>query len=667
MNDSRDLSQDSATTLGTRVAAARRRGLVGRDAELGVLGALLEAGGESAHIVWLHGVGGIGKTTLLDAFAEMAAADGRACLRFDARELRDSLAPLLAALAGPAPRRVLLFDTCEALGALEQDLFERHLPQLPEDTRLVFAGRHPPSGRWREDPGWRALLRVLEIGALDRRTAADLLERGGMPAAACAHWLDFARGHPLALVLALASHRQHAAFVTPATPDPNYIGRLLERFVDSLPTPEHRTALELCALARVTSEGLLREPLGDAAPALFAWLKSLSFVRSAPRGLIPHDLVRELVTSELRWRDPDAFQQRRRQISRYLVGRMHGLRDVQMFGDYLYARRYAPFNDGFLVPETESPLYVDTLRASDEAGIAALVAQAEGESARAHVAFWMQRQPQAFAVFRGHEGVAGFMAEIELRGADWTLPAVDADPVLLPLRRYVGAQAGPHGRDSSVLRWWIQRGALHRPGSVQNLVQARCMLNWATREALRWSFIPNSNAEFWHRHFTGIHFRLLEECACTIGSLRLVPYARDWQRHPYWAWIAGAFDGASDPTPDPPAPAVLDAAGFAEALRRALRDFGSDARLAQSPLRALLAGGDLAALRERLRAEIAALDGEPRGAALRRVLEVSFLSGCPSQEAASERLDLPFGTYRHRLRAAEVLLIERLRLGLHGG
>jgi hypothetical protein len=663
----RESSARSKATLAERLRSARVRALAGRDVELDEFRQLLDERSDGRRVLWLHGVGGVGKTSLLDAFAAEVENCGWIPVRLDARELRESLAPLQALIASPAPRRVLFFDTCEDLGALEQDLFERHLPQLPDDVRLVFAGRLPPAGRWRHDPGWRAALRVRMLDVLDPEAASRVLTQGGIPPAQQPRWLAFTRGHPLALALAIESYRQRAASADEDIgPDAGYVTHLLERFIDTLPTPAHRAALELCAVARVTSESLLRAVLEDQASKLFAWLRRLSFMRAARDGLIPHDLVREVVVEELRWRDAETFRLRRRQVTRHLVERMQGARDPQVFMDFLYARRYAPWNEGIWTPEIESPLYADSLGESDRVAVADLVGEFEGAASRARALEWMDASPQAFTVFRGPDGIAGFIALLQLRGADWRQPRVESDPVLEQVRRYARDHATHRGApaDSSVMRWWIQRGGLHRPGSAQNLVQARCLLEWGAQTGIRRTFVPNTNAEFWRRHFRGIHFHAAEEYACELNGLRFVPYVRDWQQHPYWAWVSGAFDEQTDPAPSSSAPATLDAHALADAVRRALRDFASDARLWQSPLRGLLAGGDTESLRERLRAEVALLAREPRGEPLRRILEVTFLSGCPSQELAAERLDLPFGTYRHRLRAAETLLIERLRLSL---
>lgn len=300
---------DRAATLSDRVAAARRAALVGRDAELARFGEVLEDTNAGPRVLWFHGVGGIGKSTLLDVCADRAAAAGWQVHRLDARGLRESPQVLAALVPALAPRSLLVLDTCEGLGALEQDLFDRHLPRAPEDLRVVLACRHPPRALG-TGPGLARRAARARPRPAGRRVGADrALARGGFGPDRQARWLACTRGHPLALALAVGAGAQRDdGFAMPEEPDADYLTRLLERFLDGLPDATHRAALELCALARVTGEGLLQSALGDAAPALFAWLRGLSFIRSTRERVLPHDLVRELVTEDLRWRGIDGFR-----------------------------------------------------------------------------------------------------------------------------------------------------------------------------------------------------------------------------------------------------------------------------------------------------------------------------------------------------------------------
>jgi hypothetical protein len=115
------------------------------------------------------------------------------------------------------------------------------------------------------------------------------------------------------------------AAADPLTPD--LVGTLLRRFVEVVPSGLHRRGLEVCALARVTTEALLREALEvEDTHELFAWLRGLSFVESGPEGVFPHDLARNALEADLRWRDPGGHTRVFRQVRGHVQGRLRSSR-----------------------------------------------------------------------------------------------------------------------------------------------------------------------------------------------------------------------------------------------------------------------------------------------------------------------------------------------------
>ena len=69
--------------------------------------------------------------------------------------------------------------------------------------------------------------------------------------------------------------------------------------------PLRRDALRVAAFVRHTTEAVLAAVLGaDAAPSLFDWMRRLTFMAAAPAGLVPHELVREVLVADALWRDP---------------------------------------------------------------------------------------------------------------------------------------------------------------------------------------------------------------------------------------------------------------------------------------------------------------------------------------------------------------------------
>jgi hypothetical protein len=96
---------------------------------------------------------------------------------------------------------VLLIDTYELLGPLDTWLRELFLPQLPDRTLVVLAGRNPPSPAWRADAAWSDLMHVLALRNLTPSDSRRYLYTRGLPDAQHASVLDFTHGHSLALSL----------------------------------------------------------------------------------------------------------------------------------------------------------------------------------------------------------------------------------------------------------------------------------------------------------------------------------------------------------------------------------------------------------------------------------------------------------------------------------
>ena len=85
---------------------------------------------------------------------------------------------------------------------------------------------------------------------------------------------------------------------------PELITALVESVVREAPSEAHMAGLATCAIAWLTTEDLLRATVGDAAPAVWAWLLRRPFITCRPGGLTPHDLTREVLGAEFERRAP---------------------------------------------------------------------------------------------------------------------------------------------------------------------------------------------------------------------------------------------------------------------------------------------------------------------------------------------------------------------------
>jgi hypothetical protein len=130
-----------------RLAAQRRRALVGRVPELELVGSALAAAESPFAVLHVHGPGGVGKSALLRMFAELGKEAGRAVVRVDGHDVQPNPAALREAADGALSGRpgLLLLDSCELLAPLDPWIREEFLADLPAAVLVVIASRQPPA------------------------------------------------------------------------------------------------------------------------------------------------------------------------------------------------------------------------------------------------------------------------------------------------------------------------------------------------------------------------------------------------------------------------------------------------------------------------------------------------------------------------------------------
>jgi hypothetical protein len=422
--------------LADRLAALRDRYFVGRAAELDCFrsGLQQETGERPVSVLFVYGPGGVGKSVLLRQFGRVALATGATVIRLDGRDLEPSPPGFLRALrkalqlndaAAPLEalthqhRPVLLIDTYEGLMPLDTWLRELFLPQLPDQTLVVLAGRNPPSAGWREDPAWSELAQILPLRNLPPSDSRAYLEARGISERDRARVIEFTHGHPLALALVadLLVHGEQEPLSPLQAPD--VVRMLLERFVDKIPSATHRRALEVCARTRVTTEAVLADVVGSAdAPALFDWLRGLSFIEQGLEGCFPHDLAREVLDSDLRWRDPERFRDLHVQVLRSLIRQIRartGREQQRAYFDLMYLARHHRFVRSLYDWTAIGTTYAEPAIREDFPAILSMVRQHEGDASADIADYWLERFPDSFVAFRGAASqLEGFTAALTL-------------------------------------------------------------------------------------------------------------------------------------------------------------------------------------------------------------------------------------------------------------
>ncbi|HSK26266.1 MAG TPA: AAA family ATPase [Jiangellales bacterium] len=665
------------------LTARRRRRLVGRSAEIELVRRALDEPGEiSLSVLHLHGPGGVGKTTLLDAFADLAVESGATAVRVDGRDLdpspvavTEALGDILDIPAGDDPislrpgaaRLVLLVDTYERLAALDDWFRTRFLPRLPAATLTVLAGRDRPSPAWRAEPGWGDLMRQVSLRNLDPDAGRDLLEQAGVGRNLHDRILRVTHGHPLALAL-VADVVSRGGGVPAEDLPVDIVQALLPRFVDTVPDPRHRHALEACAVARSTDEALLREVLGgDDAHEVFDWLRELSFVDLAPDGLYAHDLARDVLDADLRWRDPEGYRRVFDQVRRHSLARLRastGRAQQRAIFDLKFLFRGARIASSPVDWGSWGTYYPDRVGRADHEAVLDLVSRWEGDESARIAARWLDRQPDGFYAVRHHDGrLMGVLGLVDLTRAS---PGdLAADPGARAAWEHAQRRAPPRpGEVVSQCRFLLDREAYQSPSPTMNAAPVLTLQRQLATPGLAWDFLTLAEPERWDAYFRAADIPRAAGADFTVGGRRYGLFAHDFRQVPIEAWTELWAERAlaRDEPPVTPSEAsatyvVLSHPDFASAVRQGLKDLARRDLLARNPLvRTRLvaertAGGRAAAeaLQGLLREAAAALGDHPRDDKLLRAVDRTYLHPAATQEAAAAVLGLPFSTYRRHL------------------
>ncbi|PAP75504.1 ATP-binding protein [Rubrivirga marina] len=659
-------SPPSTATLGDRLQAARHRRFVGRERELSRFADALDAEALPFHLALVHGPGGIGKTALLDEVARLGIEAGVAVARLDGRDLDPTPVAFAeaadAALSADADRRILLVDTYEQIEPLDGWLRRTFVPGLRASDLVVLAGRNRPSADWRT--AWPGEAVEIELRALAPDEAATYLSDRGIPEEAHARVQAFTHGHPLALALVTERLRQSGGGPFDPGTEPGLLSDLLERFVSSVPSPAHRAALEGASVVRSVTVPLLGALLpNDAeADALFAWLRGLAFVETDARGARLHDVVRETIEADLRWRDQDRYATVHARARRHFVDRLRSAPTEadrhQAFADYLHLYRHNAVVEPLLA--SLQTAWADAhlagsgpLRDGDAAAIRALVTDHHGEDEAEAVAGWLERRPEAAEVFYAEGGgVAGFLLTLSLdaladdeRAADSVVAAV-WDAVGTRLRE---------GERGLLFRSWLDAEAGQGISAVQSLVFVRTVERYLSTPSLATSVLLTAAPALWTPVFEIVGLKRLP--AAEVDGGPLAAFSKDWRATPPDAWLdsiaAWSPSGVSPPRPDDSV-VVLGREAFTEAVRDALRGYARPHLLSDSPLlEARLVreqdGDPVEALRTLLSEAADELNQGIRDRPYFRALDTTYFRPAPTQALAAERLGVPFSTYRRHL------------------
>jgi hypothetical protein len=475
--------------LDARLSRQASKTFFGREEELGSLLEILEDDGPL--VIYLYGIAGVGKSTLLATFAAHARERGATALVMDCRLIEPTargflselghltgsevmhLDDAVSALQGPSQPVILGLDHYETFHLMDTWLRQTLLPALPESFRLIIAARQPPVPLWLTSPRWHGLFRAIAVEPLKHDAAMSLLARSGLEAAEAERLVAVTHGNPLALKLAASAAWAHRSPTLEDAAIQEVMQELTALNLADVKDPITREAVRSASVARRITQPLLRA-LDLPAEEQWQSLRRLPFIDSWRDGLRIHDAVREAMARTLRASDPERYLECRRKSWRQLREELRAAPRSELWrytADMIYLIENPVVREAFF-PSGHQELAVEPAQESDADAIREIAARHEGSQAAAIFDLWWQHHPQAFHVVRSREEpVAGFYCMCEARALAAAVRA--RDPVAAAWCRHLHKHPTPSSGRTLFLRRWLGL----RTGEAPSPEQAACWLD----------------------------------------------------------------------------------------------------------------------------------------------------------------------------------------------
>lgn len=459
-------------TIAERARDATAIGFVGRRRELELLHAAIL--GDRTFVVYVHGVPGIGKSSLLSRFVtesrearrHVVTIDGRSIEPTD-RGLLDAVATgigaaapdletLLARLEQDGRRTVVVIDHYEVLRLADTWLRMVLVPRLPDTVRVVLSGREPPVAGWLTAPDLAGAVQVLYLEPLEATSSIELLHHEGVEGASAEAAARVARGHPLALRLAAAAARERPDLPVEEAAAPRVIDELTRLYMADVSDPIARRVLEASAVVRRMTTSLLSGMLPDIEPEdAFDRLRSVPFGEVRQDGLMVHEAVKSALARSLHASDPVRHRQLRRAAWQVLRDEIRDVGEEELWrytADMLYLIENPVVREAFF-PSGAQPLAVEPATTADLPAIEHIAERHDGPEGRRLMVAWWRLQPGAFSVVRDRDAqVTGFHCLLDQSAL--LAPRVD-DPVVDGWWRHLRANPPPARQLVLGYRRWL--------------------------------------------------------------------------------------------------------------------------------------------------------------------------------------------------------------------
>lgn len=311
---------------------------IGREHELQYFDNWLHAEHREHIILNVYGLGGIGKSTLLDQFQSSVHLKGGLFYSCDSRDFThtpqeftaflahllqvpthsafymDTLRQCIIRLEELSQERiiVLAFDTYESMQALDYWLREAFFSQLPQHVFLIISGRKALQDLWRPYPHWTRIVHPMPLNTFSTTDIQHYARYYNVTEQSKLHKLRlFTQGHPLTLSLLLESYskERNSSDDRLLSHLKLHLHQIVYQWLEEIKNEKLRRMVEAASIVQYFEQDLLAHMIeAPITPDEFNQFIQLSFIRQTNVGWNVHDIIQENLAKEMRLRVPRRYK-----------------------------------------------------------------------------------------------------------------------------------------------------------------------------------------------------------------------------------------------------------------------------------------------------------------------------------------------------------------------
>jgi hypothetical protein len=269
---------------------------------------------------------------------------------------------------------------------------------------------------------------------------------------------------------------------------------------------------------------------------LFEWLAEQSYVSSGPEGLWPHELVRDAIDEELRWRDPESSRALQHAVNRHLIRQLQKRVSIShTIFELQYLERRSPVMRRFFDFAALGTISVRPASTVDASGIARLRDAGLPPGERALFDHWRHHGATRTSTAHRRNGeLCGVTQVLRLDGLDDLSAA--ADPVVSAVRQALGDALTDRASVSLMSRFTVPEGERRALNPAMNALQNSHLILWATEPNLRFYVVAVLHPDRFAPLLEGTRFQRLAGCDRVVDGIPIGCFVHDWQAEPWTEW-----------------------------------------------------------------------------------------------------------------------------------